>query len=173
MADVQTIAGDVLIRGGLRVLDELSVTAGNWDNDDINAAAGIAATKLEHQHSISYHQADGSDVVAAIVPVHVVYGSTATIVALEVACLDAPGSTDESFSVDLKMANQAAPSPVTVLTTPVTATTTDAQVLAGSIGTTALTDGDTLVIDVSTTGTGGGTQGQGLICTLTIREDAV
>ena len=56
-------------RGAVTMTGQVSLPDGAVGDAAVGASANVAATKLEHQHAIRYAQADGSDVVAAIVPV--------------------------------------------------------------------------------------------------------
>lgn len=179
------VAGDGLAQSGTGALDvnvddstievsadTLQLKDGGIGNAKIASDAAIAATKLIHQVPIHYSQADGSDVVAAIVPVHTVYGTTGTIVGVEAVCVDAPSGGDKKFTVDLKKCNAGSPTPATVLTGVIDYVngTNDCTVLAGSISSASLADGDTLVVEIAVSGSTG-SQGQGLIVTVTIQED--
>ncbi|MFO8012611.1 MAG: hypothetical protein R6X20_04805 [Phycisphaerae bacterium] len=164
---------DVHVAGALTA-QEMNIPDGTVDDDDVEAGAGLSASKLEHQHALTYKQDDGSDVVAAVAPLWTCRGTTATVVAVEAVCIDAPsGGGTEQISVDLKKCNQASPSPASILTGTIDIddSIADCEVVAGSINTASLADGDTLVADVSVSGTGG-TQEQGLVVTVTVREDA-
>lgn len=143
------------------------------DNAAVKSMAGIDADKLQHQHVLIYRQDDGSDVVAAIVPLWTVRGAGATVVAIDVTCLDAPSGGDKALSVDLKKCNQASPAPATILSAPVSYsnTQTDCEVEEGTVSSAALLDGDTLVLDLAVSGSTG-FQGQGVQVTVTVREDA-
>jgi len=142
---------------------------------DANVAgdAAIAATKIEQQYPIRYTQDDGTDVAAAIVPVYTVRGVSATIVEVDVVCIDAPEGGDKEFTVDVGKCNAGSPAPATILTGVVEydVDTPDCTVLEGTIDTAALAAGDTLVVTVAVSGSSGN-QGQGLVVTVTIREDA-
>ena len=159
--------------GGAFSCTTMQIPAGTVQKEDVAAAAGIEATKLEHQHAIHYWQADGTAIAAAIVPIHTVRGATADIMGIDVCCVDAPSGGDLAFSVDLLVADVVAPTPATVLSAPVaySATQTDCEVESGTIASATLADGDTLLVQVAVTGSTG-TQGQGLIVTVTVREDA-
>lgn len=179
MADVvSTIDGDQLVRGNQRVTGTSSVSPGNWVDADINASAGIAATKLEHQYVVQYNQEDGSNVAATTgegMPVHIVYAAGgATVVAVECSSPDAPsGGGSETITVDVKRANDTPTSPTTILTGPMTIADAQAdfEVVAGSIATSSLSQGDMLLVTVSIAGSGG-VDGQGLIVTIILREDS-
>jgi len=166
------IGEDVHIAGNLSV-QTLTIPGGTVDDAAVKAAAGLSASKLQHQHCLTYSQADGSDVAAAIVPIYTVRGTSATIVAVEVVCVDAPSGGDKAFSVDLQKADEGTPTPATVLTGTIaySQTQNDCEVEPGTIDSAGLVQGDTLLAVVAVSGSTG-TQGQGLVVTVTVREDA-
>ncbi len=166
------VEGNFLLRGIWQFLN-IVLPAGCVKAEHVETAAGIEASKLEHQHAIEYNQPDGSDVVAAIVPVHIVRGSTAEIIDIEVVCIDAPSGGDLAFTVDLKKANAGSPAPATVLSSVISysSTQSDCEVEAGVVADADLADGDTLLVVVAVSGSTG-VQGQGLIVTVNVREDA-
>jgi len=166
------IETDLYIKGTFRA-DTISLNDGEVGDDNVEAGAGIAASKLEHQHVIRYSQADGSDIVAATVPVYTVRGSTAEIIGVEVVCVDAPEGGDKAFSVDLHKADEGTPTPATVLTGTIaySSTQSDCEVEAGTIDSADLVEGDTLLVIVAVSGSTGN-QGQGLVVNVHVREDA-
>jgi hypothetical protein len=169
------IEEDTVITKTLAVIGGFTPPDGSITKAKIPAAAGIEASKLEHQHALHYSQADGGDIVDAIVPIHVAR-AVGTILAVEATCLDAPsggGGDPKHFHVDLKKSTVGIPVPATVLTAPIDYVngTPDATVLAGAIASAVLADGDILVVDVDAVGADG-VQGQGLVVTVTIRENA-
>ena len=163
----------LLALGGIQVVGSFGIPSGVILASHVADSAGMEATKLEHQHVIGYSQEDGSDVVDAIVPVYTCRGVTATIIEVEVACLDAPSGGDKKFTVDLKKANQGSPTPATVLSAVIDYVngTNDCEVLVGTISSADLAVGDVLTVEVVASGSTG-TQGQGIIITVTVREDA-
>ena len=165
------VDGDLHITGSMTA-SEVRLPAGTVTDEAVAAGTGIDATKLEHQFPVRYQQADGSDVADAIVPIHTVNGTTATIVNVDVACIDAPDGGDKAFTVDLKKCNAGTPTPATVLDSVVTISSADAdcEVNEATISSASLAAGDTLVVAVATSGSTGN-QGQGLIVTVTLRED--
>lgn len=168
MAD--TLTTDLYVKGWLGA-ESMGIPAGTIKNPAVAPDAGIDADKLENRHVAAYRQDDGSDVVAAIVPIHINRGTTGTLKAVEVACVDAPEGGDKAFTVDVKKANQAAPTPATVLDAVVTvdSTVADCQVKAAIITDSDLADGDVLLVVVAVSGSTGN-QGQGLVVTLTIDQ---
>ena len=109
--------------------------------------------------------------VAAIVPIHTVRGATATILAIEVACVDSPSGGDKAFTVDLKKADQDVPTPATVLSGVInySSTQADCEVETGTISSSSLVAGDSLLAVIAVSGSTG-VQGQGLIVTVWVDE---
>ncbi len=169
----------ILALGGLTVLESFSLPLGVLTNAMIASSAGVDADKLEHQHVLTYKQDDGTDIAAAIVPIYTVRGATATIIECEVVCIDAPDGGDKHFTVDLKKCNEGSPSPATVLDTILDSDTygtgvseaADCEVGTAVISSATLAAEDTLVVVIAIAGSTGN-QGQGLVVTVTLREDA-
>lgn len=164
------IEGDVHVAGTFSC-QTLVPPAGAISDSHVAAGAAISSTKLEHRRAVQYWQAGGSDIVAASVPIHTVFGATATLVAVEVVAVTAPTGGDKAFSVDLKKGSQASAF-ASVLTGAIAVNNThaDRQVVAGTLASTALADGDTLQVVVAVSGSTG-SQGQGLLVTVTYDED--
>lgn len=166
------IDGDLHVKGALTAA-EMTLPSGTVLNASITAAAGVSASKLEHQHFIPYAQADGSDIVGATVPIYTCRGVTATIVAVQVVCVDAPDGGDKAFTVDIHKYDEGTPTPATVLSAPIaySSTQNDGEVESGTITGASLVVGDSLLAIIAVSGSTG-TQGQGLGVNVTIREDA-
>lgn len=148
----------------------MNVPSNAISNSQIIAAAGIEATKIVHQHALSYSQAGGSDVVSATVPVHIFRGA-AEIIAVEVVPIVAPTGGDKQFTVDVQLGNagSAFASILSAVVDVDDAGSTDRTVMAGTITTDDAADGDTLQVVVTASGSTG-SQGQGVIVTVWIRE---
>lgn len=167
-----------IINNDLHVAGSLSARsftppAGSVANASIEAAAGIVATKLEHQHAIHYAQVPGSAIVAATQDVHIVRGATGDVVALEAALTGALADhVSRTVTVDLHKSTGGG-SFATVLTSTIgfTSSSTLRTAVAAVVNSAGLVDGDILRIVVTVAG-GSGNQAQGLQVTLTIREDA-
>ena len=172
MASESRLEGNVFVNGLLRMLS-ITLPSDTVKNDNVTSGADIDADKLEHQHAIEYQQADGSDVVAATVPIHIVRGVSGMIVDIEVVCQHSPSGGDLAFTVDLQKANEGSPVLTTVLTGVITidSTISEYEVEPGTINLANLAAGDTLALVIAVSGSTG-SQGQGLIVTTTIREDA-
>lgn len=161
--------GDLFVAGNLQA-QSMTIPAGSVGDDQVPAGAGIAATKVVHQFPLRYSQADGSDVAAATVLIHTVYGSTASIVAIETVVATA-ATGDAEATVDLQKGN-ASTAFATVLNSAITIDSSIAArtPAAGTVSSASLADGDTLQV-VVTAAAGTGTLPQGLVVTVTLQED--
>ena len=165
MAIVQTINGDAYIAGDLSART-MSIPAGTVDDEDVKAAADIAATKLEHQYQKVYAQESDTTAAAEDRVVHAVYGATGTVIAFEAGAV-AACTGDAMITVDLHKNG------ASILTEAIVLDSGDAAyaLVAGSIDSAALVDGDVLEI-VITVNAGTGTLGKGVFASVIIREDA-
>ncbi len=163
----------VFMLDGATIVGSFSVPPGVILDTHIAASAGLSASKLQHQHALHYAQADGSDVVSVIVPVYLCRGVTATIIDIEVSCIDSPSGGDKKFTVDLKIADEGTPAPATVLSAVIDYAngTGDCEVLVGTISSVGLVAGDMLILEITVSGSTGA-QGQGVVVSVNVREDA-
>lgn len=147
----------------------MGIPAGTVTDAAVSASAGIAATKLEHQHALTYSQAGGADVVSATVPIHIFRGA-ADIVAVEVVPIVAPTGGDKEFTVDVQLGNAgSAFASILSAAVEVDASSVARTIQSGSLSTTTAADGDTLQVVVTASGSTG-SQGQGMIVTVWVRE---
>lgn len=169
MARVMQIDGDVRVNGSLSSRD-MALPEGCVMNDDIQASAGIEATKLIHQYALSYQQTTGADVAAGQAFLHT-FRSAASILAMDVTPISVPTTGDKTFSVDLHKGS-AGSAFATVLSGAVTIGQTDVDRTqrAATISTTTAIDGDMLKVVVTTTGSTGN-QGKGVLVTIWTREE--
>jgi hypothetical protein len=135
------------------------------DNDAIEAAAGIAATKLEHQVPLTWGQPNTSCTDETRV-IHTTYGNTGTIVNFEAGSIAACAGA-ATVTVDLKKNGTTCLSAVITLDSANSARVAE----AGTLSVTTLADGDVLEVVIDGTA-GGGTLATGVFCTAIIREDA-
>lgn len=156
--------GDLHITGNLSA-KTVQLPAGTVDNADIEAAAGIDASKLEHRHQITAAQpkttaADETRVI------HVVYGATGTVLAFRAGSIVA-NIGDSTVTVDLKKNGSS------ILTAPITLDSGDSAYakVAGTIDTPGLVAGDVLEVVIDAT-VGTGTLATGVFCELVLNEDA-
>jgi hypothetical protein len=142
-------------------------------NADIASNAAIAATKLEGQFGVTAELAESSTNVAAVTRlVHIVHGATGEIVDVEAAIMAAM-TTDRTVTVDVHKSTGGGAF-ATVFTTAIALddSTVVRTATGGTLDSTKtdLVAGDILEVIVTLGGTGG-TLAQGLVATLTLRED--
>jgi hypothetical protein len=164
------IEGNVYVAGNLNA-KTLTLPAGAVSNGGIAAAAGIDASKLEHQHAIHYNQAGATNVAAETRLVHTVRGATGTTVAVE-AVLETVPDGDRTVTVDVQKGS-AGSEFATILDAVITLDNTpaDLEIKSGTISDEDLAHGDTLKVVIAISGSSG-SQPQGLSVTITTREDA-
>jgi hypothetical protein len=171
------------VDGDLRVKGTVTAAGLNLQNATITdamiqAAANLAASKLEHQHAITYRQKTGADVVTETVDLHIARGNTGSVIGVDVVATTAPvgtgtPATDKKFTVNVLKGNQSTGF-ATVLTAVVTidSTVANRQVVAASlVASPALAAGDTIRVVVTASGSTG-SQGQGLVVNVNVREKA-
>lgn len=171
MSDVMRIEGDAFVAGtlGARVT---SPSADSVTDTAIIAAAGIAASKLEHQFEPTYAQETDTKSADAKYVLHIIHGATGDIEAFEagIASTCAGAST---ITVDL--INHRAGTTASVLTAVITldsGNSTAHVTEAGTIDTAAVVDGDVLEVRIDATDDGTNAVGNGVFCGAKIREDA-
>jgi hypothetical protein len=166
------VGGDLVVQGTLSA-QAMNLPANAVADAAVKAAAGIAATKLEHQHALRYSQPAGTAVVSETAGLFICRGATGTIVQLDAAILGAI-ATDASrtVTVDLQKGN-AGTAFATVLSAPLSFGSTDVlrTVKTAAPIVTTLAAGDQLRVVVTVAG-GVGAQAQGLVVTATVREAA-
>jgi hypothetical protein len=172
MSESNTFPGDVRIGGQLVPVD-LVIPAGKVTDASVQTAAGIQASKLQQQRTITYRQKTGADVATATEDVHTVRGTTGTAIGVDIVCTTAPTGGNKLFTVDVQKGNQATGF-ATILTGVVTIDNTKANrqvVEASLVASPTLADDDTLRVVIAASGSTG-SQGQGLLVSITTREDA-
>lgn len=160
------IDSDVTVLGSLTART-FSLPASSVANSSVQAAAGIAASKLEHQYNKCVWLCNhATDAAAARVQIHRVYGTVGSIVQFGVVVTVAATSTGQAV-VNLRKNGSS------ILTATITVDNTVAvNTLKQPAGYTsvALAVGD--VLEVSIDSVSGSTLPKGLACHLVIREDA-
>ncbi len=164
MATAQQIDGDVVIRGSLTVTGTQTQPVG-LTNSNIASGAAISATKLEHQYSQTYAQANVT-AVAETKAVHVTYGTTGVILKFKAGSIAACAG-DSTVTVDLKKNG------TTVLTSPITLNSSSVARVAQSASpsVTALAVGDLLEVVVAISA-GTGTLATGVFASVELTETA-
>lgn len=136
-------------------------------NNSIVAAAGISASKLQHQHQKTYGQPGGAISFTERRVIHAVYGLTGTVLAFRAGLRTANvGAATVTF--DLQKNG------VTMLSAVITQTNAQAAyaLTAAAFAATALVAGDVLEVVIVATA-GGGTLGNGAFADLILTEDPV
>lgn len=150
----------------------ITIPNGGITNPMIATAAGIEATKLEHQYSFGHYQTTGTAVVAAVQDFFIAR-STGTIVQFEAAVTGAIATGgDRTVTCDLQKSTAAGAFATVLSSTIVLDNTSVLRTLeAGTISGTTFIDGDILRFVITVAGAAGN-QAQGVIVTATIREDS-
>ena len=161
-----TLDSDLYVNGSLTarsvVLPESSVT-----NASVQAAAGINASKLEHQHQPALVLSDhATDVAAVRKVIHRVKGATADIVDFRIGCTVAATSTGTATFQLKKNGSNILSAAITLDS----GTAAFGTVAAAGYTSTELVAGDVLEVEVLTAT--GSTLPKGVFAALTVREDA-
>jgi len=159
------LEGDLYVNGNLSS-KTATPAASSITNASIIAAAGIDATKVDHQHRLVFHQPNTTATAETRVIYHC-YGATGSVIAIYAGSIAiAVGAA--TVTVDLKKNGSSILTGVITLNSSNTARVAVAGTLTGS---TSLVAGD--VLEVVTTATaGGGTIPTGLFVAITVNEKA-
>lgn len=158
------IEGDVFVTGSLSA-QSMNVPANAVGNAEVEAAAGIEASKLQHQYGPCFSQAS-ADATAEERVIHVVKGATGTIVAFRAGFRTAPDGSS-SCDVDLKKNG------TTILTAEITlddSYTAYQLVTPAGFTSTSLVAGDVLSVQVKDIVSSN--PPEGVFAQLVLREDA-
>lgn len=168
------IQGDVIVNGRLRP-QRITLPDESINNAVIASDARVEATKLQHQHCLSYQQAGGTDVVTATVLLHLAKGD-GELVDLSVRPITAPSGGDKQYTVDIQKAADGSSSWTSLLDAAVevsvsesSADNTAQQAVLASSPSYDATDAIRVVVTASGST---GSQGQGVLVTATVREAA-
>jgi hypothetical protein len=134
-------------------------------NSHVAAGAGLAASKLEHQHRKTYVQ-DGT-AVAATIPLAVIQGPTARVISIKAGTIGL-NAGNATITIDLKKNG------VSILTAVITldSSKTARTLYAGTLTSTAGVAGNWLEAVIAVAA-GTGTLGTGLCVQLDWDEDAI
>lgn len=139
------------------------------ENSSIASGAGIAASKLEHEHRATVSQ---TSTVAAATHYLTVNRSTGTLLSLEAAITEAIATGgDRTITIDLLRSTGAAAF-ASVLTSTLQFTSASTLYLnsAATISSTSMADGDLWKLTVTVAGAAGA-QATGIVISLTWREN--
>ena len=166
MASPNIVQGDQVVTGQLVAQGGFVPPAGSIGDAAIAAAAGLSASKLQHEHRKSYAQESATAAADEARVLHTVRGAAGTIKSF-VAGAVVPAVGDAIVEIDLLKDG------VSVLDAAIEVNVAHAayEVVAGTIDTPTVAAGD--VLEVSIDGTiGTGTLAKGVFCELSVREDA-
>lgn len=158
------IPTDVYVAGNLNATS-MTFPAGSVGNADIEAATGISASKQQHCFRKVYSQESDTTASDLTRVIHVVTGTSGTLVAVEAGAVVASGGTDV-VDVDLLVNG------TTCLSAVIRVDNGDAAYakVAGTVGTAALSAGDVLEIDINATA-GDTSLPKGVFCSVSWLED--
>lgn len=156
------------INNSLHVREQLSCgtfspPSGCIDDNAVESAAGIQATKLEHQYHQVYSQANGTANAAKRHVIHIAYGATGDIIAVKARNTTAATGVGYTTVNILKNGTTILSA---VITLDASASTT---VQSGTLATTTYVTGDVFEVVIATSGSN---EGQGVGVQLILREDA-
>jgi hypothetical protein len=160
-----TFPEDLNVQGTL-TCKNINLPAASVGDAEIESAAKINASKLNHAHRVIYAQGSSSNAAAATQVVHVVVGAAGTVQAVKAGAV-VPAVGAATATVDVRKNG------TTILTSPITLNNsqTARQQVSGAVSVTSLVAGDVLEI-VTTATAGGGTLAQGLFAAIDIFEEA-
>jgi len=152
-------------RGAVTLLS-VNLPAGSVADATVASAAGIAASKLEHQHRLIYSQESDTTAASEDRVIHVVEGATGDIQSIKAGSVVANIGA-ATITVDLHKNG------ASILTAPISLDSGDSayDVVDGVVDTATLAVDDVLEIVVVATA-GGGTLGKGVFASVDLFEDA-
>jgi len=159
------LEGQTHVAGALTA-ESITLPAGTVTNAGVAAAAGISASKLEHQHQITLAQDNGSAATAQTRVVHVVYGATGTLQSIQAGC-ETACIGDSTIDVDVHVNG----SSVLTATIELSSSESAYELVAGTFSDDDLTADDVIEIVITVTA-GTGTLGEGVFANLVLTEDA-
>lgn len=169
MAVVNEVIGDLNVRGRVTA-QSVTLPSSSVSNSQVAAGAAIAASKLEGEYKYNYSQTGA--VANTTQYFNVVRGTTGEIVAIEVALTEVIPSGDKTVTIDLQNGD-ASTAFTTVLSGTIALNSSSVlrTPVAGTITSGDTADGDILKLTV-TTGGSTGTDPEGLVISVILREDA-
>lgn len=165
MPSPSTLQGPVHISGTLS-MTILDVPPATLTDAGVAGDADISASKLEQQHIKGYAQESATDAADEARVLHVVHGTTGSVLAFECGVVVAAAG---AATVDVDLMNDG----VSVLVAPIeiNAATAIYTPKSGTINTAALADGDVLEFSFDET-IAGGTRPKGVWCSVRLTEKA-
>jgi hypothetical protein len=158
------ISGNLIVDGQV-IPRLLSVPASSVGDAAVSAAAGIDASKLDHQHQQTYSQPNTA-ATAEVRVLHVVRGATATVLAVKAGSI-AKAIGDSTVTIDVKKNG------TTILSSTFVLDSSNSNYVAesGTVNVSAGVVGDVYTAHI-TISAGSGTLPTGVYVTIELREDA-
>lgn len=155
----------------------IAFSGGTLKNAAVASDAAIASSKLVNRIIKTYTQADGSNVASTSGDGYAIYvcdrTNGATIKKVSAMCPDvgSGGAPVHNIAIDIKMYDYSGTSLATVLSSVVNITESelDYETVNGTLASTAMDQGDVLMVQVTVTGSGG-TNPQGLLVQVELDE---
>lgn len=151
--------------------EQFTLTGGTLGDSAIASNAGIQATKLQHRYHFFHSQ---SGTVAAATQYFRILQATGESLSIEAAVTEAVATgADRTVTIDLKRSTGGGAF-ASILTSTIVFNnvSTLRAISTGAINTSTLSDGDMLQLTVAVAGAAGA-QAQGLLVSVTIRENAI
>jgi hypothetical protein len=163
-------ANDVIFSGSTSFGGPVNLGPGVINDANVNLGAAIQAAKVIHRLVAHYAQDPGSNVAAETKDLHIVNGTTGTVINLWAALTGILAAGAYACAVDLQKSTGGGAF-ASILSAPLAlnSTNTIRVATAATITTAGLVKGDILRIVVTISG-GSGTQPQGLAVTIDIEE---
>jgi hypothetical protein len=162
MAETVVYPGNIQVVGRI-TCGSIGIPANTIDNLDVVASAGIEASKLEHNHCLTYAEGSGTTAVDKTVILHKVKGTAGTLKSFQVDCVSACTGA-ATVTVDLQNDGVSVLDAVVTLDSSTTAA-------SGTIVTPAVATDDKLTIVINATSTGTDAAAGGLFVELRLDED--
>jgi hypothetical protein len=163
------INNDLHVNGALSC-KTFTLPAASVTNASVAGGAAIDATKLVHQFPLYVQQSPGSAVVAATTLLHIARAA-GSIVAIEAMTTTPATGADRTVTIDLQKSTGGGAFASALTTTIVLDDDTTARTpVAGTVASPSLVDGDQLQLVVTVAGAAGA-QADGLLVTVTVREE--
>lgn len=159
------ITSDLYVSGNLNA-KSMTLPAGTVDDNAVEGAAGIQASKLQHQYEPVYQQESATSAVSEQRVVHVVKGATATLLSFDAGAVVLLTGAD-TCTVDLLKNG------VSILTAAISLSSGDTAygLDSGALSSTTAVTGDVFEVKVTATHSSG-TLPKGVFARLALREDA-
>lgn len=164
------INNDLYVNGSFAA-KTMTLPAGVVNNSQVQAAAGINSTKLQHRHCIDHYQQTGVAVVTANQLMHIVKGVNSAMYSIRAIVDTIATGADRTVTIDLQKSTGAGAFATILAATIVFNNVSTARTVSnGAFSSTTLVAGDILKLTVTVAGAAGA-QALGLLVTVELDED--